>query len=255
MIAAHCTCLHKGLQRFSIWQSLLPQNSQADAFVLKWKCWRVHSAFHLELFLYTTYFCSPDIIFINELEKTVSSEVMKSPDDMKLFKIKMTGDHYEELHRECMRLSDWAMKWKMKFSADKWQVIHVRKKTVSFLYKMMGSEVTINATKLRLVVMRDRPMEKCAWYLPDGKMNNQPTKKTSQQIKPWDLLGNWEQNRILNYVHINSWVTLMLSPQSIQSAEDPPQFPFVQKPELQGNDVGQLENKSRWEPWSGNTTT
>lgn len=60
--------------------------------------------------LYTAYICSPDSIFTNELEKRVSSEVIKSADDMKLFKIKKTGDHYEELHRELMRLSDWAIK-------------------------------------------------------------------------------------------------------------------------------------------------
>lgn len=187
MIAAHCTCLHRehldeGLQNpssLNIWQALLPQNSQADAFVLKSKCWRVHSAFHLEFFLYTAYICSPDIIFINELEETVISEVMNSADDTKLFKIKKTWDHYEELHRECMRLSDWVMKWKMKFSVDKCQVLDVRKKTVSFLYEVMDSEVIINATQLRLEVMRDRSMEKCAWYLPDGKTTNQPKKVNS----------------------------------------------------------------------------
>lgn len=60
--------------------------------------------------LYTAYICSPDSIFINELEKRVSSEVIKSDDDMKLFKIKKTGDHCEELHRELIRLTNWAIK-------------------------------------------------------------------------------------------------------------------------------------------------
>lgn len=40
----------------------------------------------------------------------MSSEVTKSVHDMNLFKIKKTGGHYEELHREFMRLSDWAVK-------------------------------------------------------------------------------------------------------------------------------------------------
>lgn len=33
--------------------------------------------------------------FINELEESVSSEVIKSADDINLFKIKKAGDHYE----------------------------------------------------------------------------------------------------------------------------------------------------------------
>lgn len=40
----------------------------------------------------------------------MSSGVIKSADDMKLFKIKKTGDHYEEVHWELMGLSDWAIK-------------------------------------------------------------------------------------------------------------------------------------------------
>lgn len=40
----------------------------------------------------------------------MNSEVTKSADDINLFKIKKTGDHYEELRRELMRLSDWAIK-------------------------------------------------------------------------------------------------------------------------------------------------
>lgn len=41
----------------------------------------------------------------------MSSQVIRSADDMKLFKVKKTGDDYEELHRELMRLSDWAIKY------------------------------------------------------------------------------------------------------------------------------------------------
>lgn len=65
----------------------------------------------LRVLLCKAYIFSPDNILINELEKSVSSEVMKSADDINLFKKNTkTGDHYEELLREFMRLSDWAIK-------------------------------------------------------------------------------------------------------------------------------------------------
>lgn len=41
----------------------------------------------------------------------MSSEVIKSADDINLFKIKKAGDHSEGvIDRELMRLSDWAIK-------------------------------------------------------------------------------------------------------------------------------------------------
>lgn len=66
----------------------------------------------------------------------------------------------------------------------------LRRMTLSFLYKMTDSEVTINATRVGLEVMSNRKMEKCVQYLPDGKPTNQPTEKP-QQIESWDLLGNY----------------------------------------------------------------
>lgn len=80
-----------------------------DAFLLK-SVLKGSQCLLLRALLCTAHICSPDSIFINELEKRVSSEVIKSADVMKLFKVKKTGDHYEELHRELMRLSDWAIK-------------------------------------------------------------------------------------------------------------------------------------------------
>lgn len=70
---------------------------------------KVHTYLPLRALLCAVYICSPDNILINEL-KSVSSEVSKSADDMNLLKIKETGDHYEDLHRVLMRLSDWAIK-------------------------------------------------------------------------------------------------------------------------------------------------
>lgn len=70
----------------------------------------------------------------------------------------------------------------------------LRRMTLSFLYKMTDSEVTINATRVGLEVMSNRKMEKCVQYLPDGKPTNHPTTQPTekpQQIESWDLLGNY----------------------------------------------------------------
>lgn len=104
------------------------------------------------------------------------------------------------------------------------EVMHVRRKTLSFLYKMMGFEVTINAIKVRLEVMTDRSVEKCTWYLTDQPTNrnkiNAKQKSTNHILKPIrKLFGIKEKTKL--YKCINSWVTLMLNLQSIQSKNIP----------------------------------
>lgn len=81
-----------------------------------------------------------------------------------------------------------------------------------------------NAIKVRLEVMTDRSVEKCTQYLTE-----QPTNRNKKITKPKStdhileltrkLFGIKEKTKL--YQCINSWITLMLNPQSIQSKSIP----------------------------------
>ncbi|CAM4619647.1 unnamed protein product [Caretta caretta] len=69
------------------------------------------------------------ILFINDMEKGVNSEVAKFADDTKLIKIVKTKAGCEELQKDLTKLSDWATKWQMKFNVDKYKIMHIGKIT------------------------------------------------------------------------------------------------------------------------------
>lgn len=138
--------------------------------------------------------------------------------------------------------------------------MHAKRKTFSFLYKMTEYEVIINAIKVRLEVMRDRTMKKM--HLVPDRTTNKPKKSqknppnqnqqiTSQKLLHMrKLLGIKQKPKL--YQCINSWVTLMLNPQSIQSKNIPvytKQCPFCAEtstPRKQNYSLeqGQFENES-----------
>lgn len=79
----------------------------------------------------------------------------------------------------------------MKFGVDQCEVMHVRRKTLSFLYKMTKYEVTINDIKVRLQVMTGRSVKKCTQYLTEQPTNrNKKPPNQNQQITS----GNSQEN-------------------------------------------------------------
>ncbi|CAM5136677.1 unnamed protein product [Natator depressus] len=99
------------------------------------------------------------IIFINDLEKGVNSEVAKFADDTKLLKIVKSQADCEELQKALSKLGDWATKWQMKFNIDKCKVMHIGKHHPNYTYKMMGSKLAVTTQERDLGVIVDSSLK------------------------------------------------------------------------------------------------
>uniref|UniRef100_K7F1Z4 Reverse transcriptase domain-containing protein n=1 Tax=Pelodiscus sinensis TaxID=13735 RepID=K7F1Z4_PELSI len=93
-------------------------------------------------------------LFINDLEKGVSSEVVKFADDTKLFRIVKPEADCEGLQEDLTKLSDWATKWQMKCNVDKCKVMHIGKNNPNYRYSMMRANLaTTNQERDRGVIV------------------------------------------------------------------------------------------------------
>uniref|UniRef100_K7F0M2 Reverse transcriptase domain-containing protein n=1 Tax=Pelodiscus sinensis TaxID=13735 RepID=K7F0M2_PELSI len=98
-------------------------------------------------------------LFINDLEKGVSSEVVKFADDTKLFRIVKTEADCEGLQEDLTKLSDWATKWQMKFNVDKCKVMHIGKNNPNYTYSMMGANLATTNQERDLGVIVDSSLK------------------------------------------------------------------------------------------------
>uniref|UniRef100_K7F105 Reverse transcriptase domain-containing protein n=1 Tax=Pelodiscus sinensis TaxID=13735 RepID=K7F105_PELSI len=98
-------------------------------------------------------------LFINDLEKGVSSEVVKFADDTKLFRIVKTEADCEGLQEDLTKLSEWATKWQMKFNVDKCKVMHIGKNNPNYTYSMMGANLAMTNQERDLGVIVDSSLK------------------------------------------------------------------------------------------------
>ena len=78
------------------------------------------------------------LIYINDLEESVSGEVFKFADDTKI--VRQVGDRVkcDDMQRDLDIMVEWADKWQMEFNVDKCKVMHIGKKNAKFPYYMKG---------------------------------------------------------------------------------------------------------------------
>ena len=78
------------------------------------------------------------LIFINDLDTVVSSNVLKFADDTKLYRVVDCHQDGRTLQDDLNRVCNWADDWKMIFNTDKCKVIHYGKGSINFKYSMCG---------------------------------------------------------------------------------------------------------------------
>jgi len=79
------------------------------------------------------------LIYINDLEEDVVSNVFKFADDTKLFRqVRDTADTVG-MQEDLARLVEWADKWQMQFNVSKCKVMHVGNKNPRHLYYMSSN--------------------------------------------------------------------------------------------------------------------
>ena len=65
------------------------------------------------------------LIYINNLDSGVSSEISKFTDDSKISKIIRSESDVKELQGDLNRLNEWVVMWQMGFNVDKCKVMSV----------------------------------------------------------------------------------------------------------------------------------
>ena len=78
------------------------------------------------------------LIFINDLDTSVCSNVLKFADDTKLFHVVDNQSDGLKLQGDPDVLCNWADTWKMSFNIDKCKVLHYGKGNIEYKYSMCG---------------------------------------------------------------------------------------------------------------------
>ena len=80
------------------------------------------------------------LIFINNPDEDITSNIVKFADDTKIFKEVRNSTDCSQLQADLAKLVLWAKKWQMEFNVDKCKVMHVGNSGSSSNYYMEGSE-------------------------------------------------------------------------------------------------------------------
>jgi len=72
------------------------------------------------------------LIFMNDLEDNVASNVLMFADDTKLYGTVDDVLHGQMLQQDLGKIADWAVKWQMTFNVEKCKVVHYGKDNIGF---------------------------------------------------------------------------------------------------------------------------
>ena len=65
------------------------------------------------------------IIYINDLDNGISSDISKFADDSKIGRISKSESDVKDLQRNLDRLNEWVIMWQMDFNIDKCKVMNI----------------------------------------------------------------------------------------------------------------------------------
>ena len=81
------------------------------------------------------------LVYINDLDKGVESNMYKFADDTKLCRVIQTEEDAKVLKDDISKLYKWSQDWQMLFNVDKCTVMHMGKKNRKFRYEMNGIQL------------------------------------------------------------------------------------------------------------------
>ena len=76
------------------------------------------------------------LIYINDIDESVCSNLLKFSDDTKLFGVVMTKDDVDRLQMDLRNLCKWSQDWLMLFNIEKFKVMHIGHNNVKAKYDM-----------------------------------------------------------------------------------------------------------------------
>jgi len=97
------------------------------------------------------------LIFINDLDNAIFSNVLKFADDTKVYKVVDNQFDGAQLQSDLDSLGDWAVKWQMKFNVEKCKVVHYGKRSIDVEYSLYGQplEEVVSEKDLGVVFSND----------------------------------------------------------------------------------------------------
>ncbi len=104
------------------------------------------------------------IIYINDLDFGIGSEVSKFADDTKVGKVIRTDQDARELQGDLDRIYDWAMKWQMEFNIGKCSILSVGRNSSVYYYSLNATPIDRSRCErdLGVLVSSDlRPRNHC----------------------------------------------------------------------------------------------
>ena len=88
------------------------------------------------------------VIYINDIDDTVSSKILKFADDTKITASISSVEEQHILQTDLTRLMEWSEEWQMKFNINKCKVMHLGYNNPSYEYSM-NDEVLIDTEEER----------------------------------------------------------------------------------------------------------
>ena len=83
------------------------------------------------------------LIYINDLENEIGSNILKFADDTKMFRRVESQEDRHKLQVDSNKLVKWAEKWQMLFNNDKCKCLHIGQANAKTNY-LMNNSVTVN---------------------------------------------------------------------------------------------------------------
>ena len=81
------------------------------------------------------------LIYINDLDRGITSNISKFADDTKLGGKALTNGDCEVMQQDLDNLSSWSEKWLLKFNKDKCKVMHIGYNNEKQIYKLQGQNL------------------------------------------------------------------------------------------------------------------
>jgi ribonuclease P/MRP protein subunit RPP40 len=78
------------------------------------------------------------LIYINDLDDSVYSKVLKFADDTKLFSVVSNANDIDKLQMDLRNLCNWSQDWQMLFNVDKCKIMHLGYNNSRAKYEMNG---------------------------------------------------------------------------------------------------------------------
>lgn len=130
------------------------------------------------------------LIFMNDLEINIISEISKFADDTKMTSKVGSDEEIQKLQEDLDKLMDWSDKWKMSFNVDKCSVMHIGHNNPQHQYQMKNKALASTTEEKDLGVWTENTLKV-------GKQAAEATKKANRTLGMVKRAFKYRSKRII----------------------------------------------------------